>query len=70
MITYAKKYNSKHKFKTRVWRNITVYPDKKYISSMDWHLFDFRINDVVYTSPSTAFKDAYAKEVVWERLQQ
>lgn len=65
MVEYARKYNSKHKMRNREWK--TVHPPFT-ITPMDWKVFDFRFNGVVYTSPTLEFKNALSKEVMWRNL--
>jgi len=68
MIQYRRKYNSKIKHNASNWGCF----DSSFntISKVDWHIFEFKLNDIIYRSPSKAFVKAYEQMLMWERIQK
>ena len=64
-IEYARKYNSKYKFKNREWK--TCHFSNR-ISPTDWQLFDIKMDGVIYTSPSQEFLTKYEQIKMWSKL--
>ena len=66
-MQYRRKYNSKYKHETRLWK--PFYVNINTLTSIDWILYEFRLNNVIYSSPSIAFIEEYNKLVMWEKLK-
>lgn len=66
MILYRRKYNSKFKHETRPWYKLDLL--KTNISLVDWQIYEFRLNGVIYASPSQAFIEEYNKIMMWRKL--
>jgi len=66
MIEYARKYNpNSNKAKTRRWMQLLTNAP---LHNINWQMYDFRIDGVIYKSPGTNWQEAYEKELVWSAL--
>jgi len=39
------------------------------ITPLDFHIYDFKIDDKIYTQYSELFQHAFEKELTWQRMK-
>lgn len=68
-LEYRHKKSRKYTATNYTWKNCSSYVNNV-PSSIDWRVFDFRLNGKVYTSLTKKFNEEFSKYLIWKRLNE
>ena len=64
MIEYARKFKATRDSE-QIWHTTFL---SHTITESDWKLFDFKIDGVIFNSPTEEFQNVYGKLRMWSKL--